>query len=313
MLDKGHTQLSSEVHTRRGNFSESLTNEMQNELEPFFDFHGSMRELAEKIVDPKQKIASILRYFVAEKDEKLGPVEVQALWAAASEGGKLSEAQYEGACAMCEADPKEGFDVEALGRLYESGLAVLDEHWKMLQELLVKRKAKPLKAIVEEDEDAEGSESEDGEDGSDDEDAPDVVECEDEDEFEEVMRILGLQAVTITETGDLRLPNGSVATHRDVSYIYAQRGVRPDAKQLALQGGGSKTMKRAQLMLSNAGSGCLKMAVSQRQEARQGKMIIAVLKRKNFYEMKLGMHANVINKAGKTKIRTGRGDMSNGR
>lgn len=321
MMDKGHTQLSSEVHTRRGNFSKILTNELQAELEPFYDFHGSMREVSDKIVDPKQKIASILRFFDKDKDQKLGPLEVAELWAAASDGGKLSEAQYLGACSKCEADPKDGFDIEALGKLYESGLADLSEHWKMLQDLLVKTKAKPLKTVMEGDEDedepdidekdsdGEGDEDGDSESGSEDE----VVECEDEDEFEEVMRILGLEPVSVTDTGDLRLPNGNVATHRDVSYIYRQRGTREGQGQLAVQGGGFKSQKRATLMLSNVGAGSIKMAVSRRQEARQGKMIIAVLKQKNFYEMKLGMSMNVVNASKKHKIRTGRGDMSNGR
>merc|ERR1719359_2458160 len=101
MLDKGHTQLASEVHTHRGNYDEAGTNELQEELEPFYDYHSSMREVAEKITDPKQKVASILRFFDTDKDRKLGPEEVASLWAAASDGGKLSEAQYEGACAMC--------------------------------------------------------------------------------------------------------------------------------------------------------------------------------------------------------------------
>jgi hypothetical protein len=326
MVDKGHTQLASEARTRRGNYDEDGTQGLQDELEPFFDFNPSMREVADRIQKPAQKVASILRFFDADKDEKLGPDEVQALWAAASDGGKLSEAQYEGACAMCEVNPKDGLDVEALGKLYASGLADLDEHFKMLQELLIKRKKKPLKAVLEEDEDdddeadGEGAES-DGEDDDDEEgdesedDEDEVVECEDEDEFEEVMRVLGLQRVTVTDTGDLRLPNGSVATHRDVSYIYRQRGVRPDQQQLqAAQTGKSKHMRRAQLMLSAAGSGNVKMALSQRQEARQGRMIIAILRNKHNKEFQLGMSMNVVNKAIKgTKIRTGRGDMSNGR
>merc|ERR1719162_1963528 len=108
-----------------------------------------MREVSNNIKDPLQKVASIMRYFDVDKDEKLGPNEVAALWAAASEGGKLSESQYEGACAMCEANPKDGLDVEALAKLYESGLADLDNHFKMLQDLLVKRKPKELKAVQE--------------------------------------------------------------------------------------------------------------------------------------------------------------------
>jgi len=286
-------------------------------LEPFYDYHSSMREVADKIKDPQQKVASILRFFDIDKDRKLGPEEVASLWAAASEGGKLSEAQYEGACAMCDADPKDGLDVEALGKLYASGLADLDDHFAMLQDLLVKTRKKPLTVVEEnddEDEDdeeaeseGEGSEDEESEKGEEDE----ILECEDEDEFEEVMRVLGLQAVTILPSGDLRLPNGSTAAHRDVSYIYRQRGVRNDQVALA---GSRKPQKRAQLMLSNsAAAGCVKIAMSQRQEAREGKRIIAVLRKQKDWEMRLGMRHNNVLQHNKTKIRTGRGDCSNGR
>lgn len=166
-----------------------------------------------------------------------------------------------------------------------------------------------------ENEDDEENEDEDLEEDEEEEDsdADEVVECEDEDEFEEIMRVLGLQPVTLTDTGDLRLPNGSVATHRDVSYIYRQRGTRTD--QVALAGNGNpRWQKRAQLMLGNAAtSGCLKIAMTRRQEAREGKRIIAVLRERQHYEMRLGIAHNTVNQRMKTRIRTGRGDCSNGR
>jgi len=316
MLDKGHTQLTAEARTRRGGYDEATTDEMQAELEPFYDFNSSVREVAEKINNPQQKVASILRFFDEDKDQKLGQHEVASLWAAANDGVELSQAQYEGACAMGNADPKEGLDLEGLRKLYADGFADLDAHFRILQDLLVK-KHKKLKAVEEEDEgDEEDAEEEDGEDdGDDEEDGEDdgeedeVVECDDEDEFEEVMRVLGLQKVNITATGDLQLPNGSIAAHRDVSYIYRQRGVRTD--QVALQGS-KRLQKRAQLMLSNSSAGCLKMAVSKRQEGREGKRIIAFLRTKHTKEMRLGITMNTVNR-NPGKIRTGRGDCSNGR
>lgn len=318
MLDKGHTQLASEAHTRRGKYDEAGTNELQEELEPFYDYRSSMREVAEKIRDPTQKVASILRFFDVDKDRKLDQQEVANLWAAASEGAILSEAQYEGACAMCEADPKDGLDVEALSKLYAAGFADLNEHFGMLQDLLIKTKKKSLKVVEEGDEDQadeeevdESDPERDKEEGdSEDDEEDEILECEDEDEFEEVMAILGLQAVTITPEGDLRLPNGSTAAHRDVSHIYKQRGVRMD--QMAITS--TRNAKgRSQLMLSNGTSGCLKIAVSRRQEAKEGKRIIAVLRERAYNEMRLGMAQNILQKRQRTKIRTGRGDMSNGR
>merc|ERR1740117_2220860 len=121
---------------------------------------------------------------------------------------------------MCEANPKDGLDVEALFKLYEGGFADLDEHFKMLQDLLCKPKAKVLKAVEEGDEDAEDDEEDDDDDDEDgeseDDEGDDLIECEDEDEFAEVMRVLGLEAVSITDAGDLRLPNGRTVCHRDV-------------------------------------------------------------------------------------------------
>jgi len=319
MLDKGHTQLASEAHTRRGKYDEAGTNLLQSELEPFYDFHSSVREVAEKIVDPQQKVASIFRFFDADKDQVLQQHEVAELWAAAKDGAELTEAQYKGACAMADVDPEEGLDVEALGRLYADGFADLDEHFTMLQELLVKRRRKPLKVVEEGDEDEdeadeeseEEEEPETDEEEADEEDGDQIVECEDEDEFEEVMKILGLQPVTILDNGDLRLPNGNVATHRDVQYIYRQRGVRPD--QLALSAGNSKPLRRSQLMLSNSTAGCSKIAMSRRQEAKEGKRIIAVLRQKQYHEMRMGLQTNMIQNSKRKTIRTGRGDMSAGR
>lgn len=323
MLDKGHTQIGTEAYTRRGNIDEAGTEELRAELEDFYDFHASMREVSEKISDPKQKVASILRFFDADRDGVLNREEVEELWGAATEGATLSEAQYLGACEKAGAKPEEGLDLEALGRLYTEGVADLDAHFSMLQNLLVRKRRRPkedrLEGVEEGNEDAdeddvkEGDESDDDVDAESDSSEDEVLECEDEDEFEEIMRVLGLQPVAILPNGDLRLPNGSVATNRDVQHIYRQRGNRPD--QLALAGGQKhgKVGGRTQLMLSNSSSGCLKMAISKRQEAREGKKIIAVLRMKQHHEMRLGMKQNILQKRVRTKICTGRGDMSGGR
>merc|ERR1711865_1249889 len=218
--------------------------------------------------------------------------------------------------AMCDADPKDGLDVEALSKLYESEFADLDVHFSKLQDLLIARKRKPLKGIAEGDEDAEEDESEDGEDGDSEDDDKEYIECEDDDEFEEVMRILGLQPVKIMDTGDLRLPNGNVATHRDMNYIYKQRGVRSDDKQLALADGGGgvgKGKRQWKLMLGHAARGECRLAMTKRQQATAGKQVIAFVKRQNAYITRMGMAMNVVNHAKKRNITTGRGDCSNGR
>jgi hypothetical protein len=310
MVDKGHTQLASEARTRRGNFDEGATEDLKEELEPFYDYNSSVREVAEKIHLPQQKVASILRFFDADKDKKLGPDEVANLWGNTNDGATMTQAQYEGACAMCGAEPKDGIDVDQLAKLYADGFANLDDHFAILQDLLVAkhRKLQPVQEADEDDEDGEESEEEDGDSDC---EGNDELEIDDEDEFEEVMRVLGLHKVEITETGDLKLPNGNVAAHRDVSYIYRQRGVRQD--QVALHGGSAKFQKRAQLMLSNSGTGCVKMAMTTRQTAREGKRIVAYLRHKNAEATRVGLQMNLVNKKNTAKIRTGRGDCSNGR
>jgi hypothetical protein len=318
MLDKGHTQIGSQVLSRRGNYDEASTNELQNELEPFYDFTASIREVAEKINNPQQKVASILRFFDVDKNLRLDHQEVSDLWAATSDGAKFSEAQYQGACAMCEANPEEGLDVEALGKLYAAGLADLEQHFATLQDLIVQRKKKPLAIVEEEDDEGDvgdeevEEEDDEGDEEEDEEDGDEIVECEDEDEFDEVMRIFGMQAVSINENGDLRLPNGCVATHRDVQHIYRQRGARMDQSQIAMYKG-ANVQKRSLLMLSNSTAGCLKIAMTHRQETKEGKRIVAVLREKQYQDMRMGIRNTMLQGKHRTKIRTGRGDMSAGR
>jgi len=137
-----------------------------------------------------------------------------------------------------------------------------------------------------------------------------VVECDDEDEFEEVMRILGLKAASVLPNGDLRLPSGVVAANRDVAYIFKQRGNH--SNQLMLAGGSSKS-KRCPLMLSNSPSGAVALALTHRQQAREGKKIIAVLRHQQHEQMRLGMRQNLLRIKRRTKIRTQFGDASGGR
>jgi len=238
--------------------------EMQDELQDFFDFTSSTREVTERIVKPQQKVASLLRFFDADRDGLLDFEELGQLWAAANGGTELSEAQYAGACSMAGADPEEGVDAEALESLYAGGLADLDAHFVVLQDLLMRKLAgrrggrrmkvggatgllgKSKDKIVE-DEETEDDEEEDGDEDSDEEDdeedgsdtSAEILECEDEDEFKEVMRVLGLQPATLMDNGDLRLPNGHVAVHREVAHIWKQRGTRTG--QLALPGAGPRT------------------------------------------------------------------------
>jgi len=343
MLDKKHTRIGSEVFTRTGHVDVVGTEEIQAELEQYYDFTASVKEVADRIKDPKRRVAAIVRHFDADKDGCLVFKEIAALWAAASaakaaatsaegdegtpqqpaEAGDTSpftEAMYAGACKQADTDPKLGLDVQDLLKLYQAGFADLDEHWAMLLDLLSQKKVQrrpQLRAVKEgkEDEEDEDEDDDGGEDSDEDESEPEVVECEDEDEFEEVMRTLGLRAVEFTDTGDLILPDGRTAVHRDMAYIYKQRGERSQEIVVPGGGGGNRGVgkaKRALLMLGNSPA-TGKLAMSKRQENREGKRIIAVLRRDAIERMKMGIITSENMRPRGSGIRTVRGDMSYGR
>lgn len=325
MLDKSHSRIGTEARTRRGRPDEFGTEELQEELEEFYDFTASTREVTERITDPKKKIAALHRFFDRDRDGFLDLRELGSLWAATTEGAELSEALYVGACSEAGAPPERGVDPVGLGRLYAAGLADLDAHFAVLQgllaQMLTKKPEGSRKGAKSDDEGSEeevdedaGDEEDEEEDSDEDDSDAEVVECDDEAEFEEVMRILGLQSVTILENGDLRLPSGNVAVHRDVAYIWRQRGPRMSPLQLAAGGRPqfNGRSRRAQLMLSNAPAGTLRVAISKRQEARQGKRIVAVLRSRQHYEMKMGLQQNILQKQKPSKFRTIFGDGSGG-
>lgn len=328
MCDMCHTHIGSEIYSRRGNTDKQATAEMQEELEAFYDFHGSVREVMERLRKP-QRIAALLRYFDADDDGHLNHQELAQLWAAANEGAELSQAQYMGACAKAGAESKKGLDVDDLTRLYDEGLADLDAHFAMLKNKLSERRKK-LPAVKEEcqteeeyregeeqeeeEEDEDAAAEEDDEDVDNEESDYDLIECEDEDEFADVMRVLGLEAVDITETGDLKLPNGMVAAHRDVAYVYRQRGQRWDPEQQLERLGGDRVAGaladgRSRLMLANAPAGT-RMAVTKWQAKHEGKRVLAVLRNQQYHEMTLGMRQNKLQKNRIMKTRSVRGDMS---
>jgi len=327
MLDMRHTRIGTEARTRRGHHQKAGTHEMQAETEKFFDFHSSTKEITEKMQNPVQKAASLLRFFDEDRDGFLKFKELAALWSAANDGAVLGEAEYVGACGMTGAEPAEGLDAKALHGLYSGGLADLDSHFAMLQEALQSRltarskarreAAEAAETIEEGDEDAEDDEDEedgdeDDEDG--DSDGTEVLECDDEEEFEEVMRVLGLQPATILDSGDLQLPNGRTVCNRDVAYIWKQRGTRHSNMDIVLSKPKTGPKVRTPLMLTSRGDGCTKIAMSHRAQAKEGKKMVAVLRRAQHEAQKLALQENICMKSrGLSKIRTQFGDASGGR
>ncbi|CAK9045424.1 unnamed protein product [Durusdinium trenchii] len=317
MLDKAHTRIGTEARTRRGNVDEVGSQELEAELEEFYDYTGSTREITQRITDPQQRLASIFRFFDQDRDGFLSHAELSELWKATKgEEAQLSASLFQGACAQAGADPKEGLDMEALAQLYAEGFADLEEHFQVLEDILAKKLSNknaltglaPRKEVQEDDEDDEDEDDEEEDDAE--SSGTEIVECDDEAEFEEVMRVLGLQPATVLDNGDLRLPNGMVAANRDVAHIWKQRGSR--VGPLALAGGRSGVKSvRAHLMLANDAAG--RVELTKREQKREGKRVIAVLKEKNKQEMRLGMQMNSVLKGRPKKFRTLMGDASGGR
>lgn len=259
----------------------------------FYDYTGSTREITQRITDPQQRLASIFRFFDQDRDGFLSHAELSELWKATKgEEAQLSASLFQGACAQAGADPKEGLDMEALAQLYAEGFADLEEHFQVLEDILAKKLSNknaltglaPRKEVQEDDEDDEDEDDEEEDDAE--SSGTEIVECDDEAEFEEVMRVLGLQPATVLDNGDLRLPNGMVAANRDVAHIWKQRGSR--VGPLALAGGRSGVKSvRAHLMLANDAAG--RVELTKREQKREGKRVIAVLKEKNKQEMRLGI------------------------
>jgi len=281
-----------------------------------------VREITEKIKDPQQKVSSLLRFFDKDQDGYLSQEELAVLWAQASGGLDLPEGHYKSACSISGADPKKGVDAGALTALYNHGLANLDEHFAMLQDLLCTR----LTSLRQEGGGKEDSGNEEekgkekGDEGEDDDGdnscssgETEVLECDDEDEFEEVLRILGLQPATVTENGDLRLPNGLVAGNRDVAHIWKQRGQRLTQLAVAARNN-SRPATRSALMLSNSAASYSGVMMTHRQQLRESKKMVAVLRRSQKEEVRMGIHQNMLQRAHHmTKIRTTFGDASGGR
>lgn len=309
MEDKGHRHVGTEGYSRRGNYNSEVTEALQAQLEPFYDFRSSVKELR---LTSSQKIRAILRAFDADRDERLLFAEAAALWAATTQSD-LTESQYAAACGKADVDPKEGLDCDALAELYKDGFADLDAHFAAVQAIVLKPKTKKDATqsssstndeIVGAEVDADEGDEDDWEDELE-SDENEIVECEDENEFEEVMKLYGLKQYEILPNGNLQLPSGAVASHRSLAYVFKQKGLRENApvgpcKRKSL-GDRLQTPLMIAGMSGASGNGAhggaiCKIAVSHRAQNKMGKQMIAVLRRQAKHQMKVGMSRNLIDK-----------------
>lgn len=332
MVMKCHTNIATQVRTRTGNLDEETADELKCELDRFYDYHASTREITEKMKPPEQ-IAALHRYFDSDRDGYLGKAELATMWSTMKGGDELSDTQYKAACAAAGAKPRRGLGMDELKVLYESGLADLAAHWDVLQDLLSRKtpttkRGKQGGARAEEGAEAEdtaqvddteqdeesgedtfGGESEDG-----DSDGTDIIECEDEDEYEEVMRVLGLQPASVTDNYELRLASGAIISNRYLSYIYKRRGRRVlDEEELALAKAARSRISTPLALTGGAGGGGYNASMTPSQQKVQMKKVVAVLRRKNLETMRLGVKQNLLQTKKGLVNRTGRGDCSYGR
>lgn len=257
MLDKGHTRLGTEAFTRRGNFDALGTALLQAEVKVFYNQGGDDAEE----VDDEQKAAALLQRFDADGDERLIHAELSALWQALGDGSEgLDEDAYVRLCMQGGAETGEGLDSAALLRLYAAGWADIHAHFSALSS---EGECIPCEA----------------------ESSAHVYECEDEEEFEEMMRTLGLVLVDVDESGDLRLPGGATAASRNGD----GPGLRRRGRRLELALPGSTAGTRDAVRFGG-GAGETRIAVSQQMSAESRiaqRQVFAVLRKTKHEEMRL--------------------------
>jgi pre-60S factor REI1 len=133
-----------------------------------------------------------------------------------------------------------------------------------------------------------------------------VHECEDEDEFAAVLQKYGLERAELLPSGDLRLPNGSVACHRSVAYVYRQK-FRPVRGDTDRSQEGRLNEKRRQLCLTGvrdgqgASAAALTLAVGLRKVKEQNRQVLAILREQSKQYMKLGINASKGDRHGRNK------------
>jgi len=306
MFDKNHTRVGTETFTRSGQYSKEGTEEMLAQLEPFYDFSKSIYELnpgkrrivettaalrniieEEEELTDEEKIAHIFKHFDEEEKGVLN-VEAAANLYKFSQGedAEYNETKHREVCEWLGND--EGITVEGLAKLYKDQLHTLEEDFEKLGD-----------DWVDIGEDSEF----------------DVKECETQEEFERVMAEFGLEPAQILPSGDLKLPTGNIAAHRDFFYIYRQRGRRmtPEERREKCRAVADGSV-RSRLMLGNGNSpGMCHIALSKRQERNQGKQIIAVLRTQQKSDRRRGEKQNIIQKKRTPKFRTQLGDAAGGR
>lgn len=264
-------------------------------IKPFYDYSSSINELnlskvskglaikEKEEVSDADKIQRLFEYFDEDEDGFLNFEEARCLYEC-SQSAELSKEMYDGVLASFRLES--GLDVQALTSLYQK-LGTLDADFDKIDEW----------EEVDDEEDDDFI----------------IKDCGDEDEFERIMKEHGLQPCSITATGDLRLPDGCVAAHRQFHYIYKQRGRRWTAEERQYKKSASNNSALLALGNSYSVPPGLQIALSPSQGTVQKKQVIAVFRRNAKARMHLGVKQNVMQTRFTPRIRSVRGDAAGGR
>lgn len=308
MLDKGHTRIGTEGYTRTGQFSQERTEELLAQLAPFYDFSGSMAELnpnkniipsdqlkaimakqddsdASDDISDEEKIKTLFDVFDEDEDGLLNYEEAYKLYAHNEDEDEPDFSQEQYGVVLQWLGTPEGISIEGVAKIYEQ-LGSLDIDYEKLDGWV--------------DLDSEY----------------DVKEAKDEEEFERLMKEFGLERAQILPNGDLKLPSGNIAAHRQFHYIYKQRGRRwtEEERRNKCQAIADGAV-RNNLMIGNGRSvaGSTQIAVSKREMHRQGKQIIVMLRHQQKRRRRLGEKQNIIQKRTMGKFTSILGDAAGGR
>merc|ERR1712137_420059 len=232
--------------------------------------------------EPSQKVAALIAAFDADGDGCLCFSEASSLWAITGEDvhEPLNEVTYQELCAQIGACPNRGLHEDGLSQLCEMGIIDLDVYFSALHQ---QPQWTDIGEQVEDDEQVNEILSEV------DDTAMHVYECENEDEFEEMVEGLGLERLKrdFDASGRLQLPGGKTAASKTTSLA------RRDKESPAFKPHHKGEIPSIKELLCRGTTGELQIALQRRKDFfEQEKQVLAVLRKDNKRRIRLGVDVN---------------------
>jgi len=208
--------------------------------------------------------------------------EASSLWAITDEDVRepLAEVTYKELCAQTGACPNRGLHEDGLAQLCEMGIINLDVYFRALQQ---QSQWTDIGEQLEDDELVNEILSEV------DDTAVHIYECENEDEFEEMVEGLGLERLKrdLDAAGRLRLPGGKTAASKTTTLS------RRDKDAFAVKPHHKGEIPSIKELIRRGAIGELQIALQQRKDFfEQGKQVLAVLRKDNDRRIRLGLDVN---------------------